>query len=147
MSLSLLFSSGQHIMYKYEGCASYLYRHLPSRSSEHWWITMCSLFTRMRAIFSKPKPQGEQNPARLCYAVTLRHGAQVCTWPKNECIPTAIFSIWLHGMHTDYSSYTFYTNRQCMHALKTLWLCIKHRFCYVLRSCSIRNYEHLDNAQ
>lgn len=41
------------------------------------------------------------------------------------------------------ASYTFYTI--CMHALRILWLCIKHRFCHILRSC-VRN-EHLDNAQ
>jgi len=49
----------------------------PTRSSEHWWITARSPFARMRAVLSESKPQGEQNPMRLCDAVTMRQNAQV----------------------------------------------------------------------
>ena len=52
-----------------------------TRSSKHWWITGCCLFTRMHTVSSKSKPWCEQNPMRLCWAVTLQQNNQVCTQP------------------------------------------------------------------
>ena len=79
-SFSSLTSSGQHVMYKYDDCSSYLYRrHLPTRSSEPWWIRGHSTLARMLAVLPEPKPRDEQNPARSYYAVTSRQNGQVCT--------------------------------------------------------------------
>jgi hypothetical protein len=54
----------------------------PPGAANNWWITACSLLAGMRTVLSKSTPQVEQNPALLCYAVTLWQIAQVWTWPK-----------------------------------------------------------------
>ena len=41
-----------NVMHRYEGCASYLLRHFPTRSSEHWWITASSPFARMLTVLT-----------------------------------------------------------------------------------------------
>jgi len=78
---SLLSSPKQNVIYRYEGCASYLKGpHFTTSSNKNWCIISHSLLATMRTISFQVKPQVEQSLELLHYAVILWQSAQVWTW-------------------------------------------------------------------
>jgi len=78
---SLLSSPEQNVIYKYEGCASYLKRpHFPISSKKNQWCMSHSLLATISTISFQVKPRVEQSLELLHYAVILWQSAQVWTW-------------------------------------------------------------------
>ena len=67
-------------MQKEDGQFTFLFqkrKRKKTAAANNWWITARSQFTKMRAVLSKPKPRGEQNPARLRCGRLLESGRGV----------------------------------------------------------------------